>query len=77
MCKTFESILVNFQNCMKNCWQRYAGNDFRDFLTGEERIVLRYGIMFHHFKLQSFTDRSLGTLDRNMLNCCIKHFLTQ
>ena len=35
------------------CWQRFAGNDFRAFLAGKQRIKFSLNdIIFHHFKLQ-------------------------
>ena len=36
-----------------SCWQRFAGNDFRAFLAGKQRIkFLLKGLMYQHFKLQ-------------------------
>ena len=34
------------------CWHRFAGNDFRAFLTGKQRIKSKFKEkIFHHFQL--------------------------
>ena len=66
-----------------SCWQWFAGNNFRAFLAGKQRIKFSLkGIIFHHFKVQislfhnqishirhTYEKRSLGTPDLVIRSC--------